>query len=53
MRVAAQAAGMDAEELPFVADLIDVTSEQARWRTAIETVLCGSTRLLLVPDVHR
>jgi len=41
---------MTAEELPFLAELIDVKSEHARWRTAIEVVLAASARLLLVPD---
>ncbi|HJQ06228.1 MAG TPA: SbcC/MukB-like Walker B domain-containing protein [Nocardioides sp.] len=45
----ARAAGMDPEELPFVAELVDVAPEEARWRTAVETVLGGSARLMLVP----
>ncbi|WNV90359.1 ATP-binding protein [Umezawaea sp. Da 62-37] len=45
----ATAAGMDPAELPFLAELIDIDPEHARWRTAIETVLGGSARLLLVP----
>jgi uncharacterized protein YPO0396 len=44
----ADAAGLDPAELPFVAELIDVAPEQARWRTAIETVLFGSARIMLV-----
>lgn len=45
----AQASGIAVDELPFVAELIDVAPEEARWRTAIETVLGSSARLLLVP----
>jgi uncharacterized protein YPO0396 len=45
----AQASGLSVEELPFVAELIDVAPEEARWRTAIETVLGGSARVMLVP----
>jgi uncharacterized protein YPO0396 len=44
------AVGMTAEELPFLAELIDVKTEHARWRTAVEVVLATSARLLLVPD---
>ncbi|MEC3979826.1 ATP-binding protein [Amycolatopsis sp. H20-H5] len=46
---AAAAAGIEPSELPFLAELIDVDPAQARWRTAIETVLGGSARLMLVP----
>ena len=45
----AKASGLDVAELPFVAELIDVAPEEARWRTAIETVLGGTARLMLVP----
>ncbi|GAB3866391.1 ATP-binding protein [Nocardioides maradonensis] len=45
----ARAVGMDPDDLPFVAELIDVAPEESRWRTAIETVLGGSARLMLVP----
>lgn len=45
----ARASGIVAEDLPFVAELIDVAPEEARWRTAVETVLGGSARLMLVP----
>lgn len=45
----AQAAGLDAEEdLPFVAELIDVLPDQARWRKAVETTLGGIARTVLV-----
>lgn len=43
------ASGIGPEELPFVAELIDVAPDEARWRTAIETVLGASARMMLVP----
>ncbi|CAI9419385.1 ATP-binding protein [Nocardioides sp. T2.26MG-1] len=45
----AEASGLGADELPFVAELIDVAPEEARWRGAIETVLGASARTMLVP----
>ncbi len=45
----ARAAGMSPEELPYVAELLDVAPEESRWRTAIETVLGGTARTMLVP----
>lgn len=45
----ARASGLSEEELPFVAELVDVAPEEARWRTAVETVLGGSARVMLVP----
>jgi uncharacterized protein YPO0396 len=48
-RQAAAAAGIDVRDLPFLAELIDIAPEHARWRTAVESVLGGSARLLLVP----
>jgi len=48
----AEASGLALDELPFVAELIDVAPEEAQWRTAIETVLGGSARTMLVP-LHR
>ncbi len=45
----AHASGLSVEELPFVAELIDVAPDEARWRTAIETVLGASARMMLVP----
>lgn len=45
----ARASGISVDDLPFVAELIDVAPEEARWRTAIETVLGGSARMMLVP----
>lgn len=45
----AQASGLGVDELPFVAELVDVAPDEARWRTAIETVLGASARMMLVP----
>ncbi|GAB7005768.1 ATP-binding protein [Nocardioides sp. AN3] len=45
----ARASGLSVDELPFVAELIDVAPDEAQWRTAIETVLGGSARVMLVP----
>ncbi|KRA32854.1 hypothetical protein ASD81_13285 [Nocardioides sp. Root614] len=45
----ARASGLTVTELPFVAELIDVAPEETRWRTAIETVLGGTARMMLVP----
>ncbi len=49
-REVAQASGLSVAELPFVAELIDVAPEESRWRPAIETVLAGTARLMLVPQ---
>ena len=48
----AEASGLGLEELPFVAELIDLAPEESRWRTAVETVLGATARTLLVP-AHR
>ncbi|WP_109508666.1 ATP-binding protein [Nocardioides speluncae] len=45
----AQASGLSIDELPFVAELIDVAPDESRWRTAIETVLGASARTMLIP----
>ncbi|MCY4726372.1 hypothetical protein NYO98_08785 [Nocardioides sp. STR2] len=45
----ARASGLAVDELPFVAELVDVAPDEARWRTAIETVLGASARMMLVP----
>jgi uncharacterized protein YPO0396 len=45
----AEVSGIRAEELPFVAELVDVAPDETRWRTAIETVLGASARMMLVP----
>jgi uncharacterized protein YPO0396 len=51
-QAAAKAAGLPVEQLPFVAELIDVAPDETGWRTAIETVLGASARIMLVPDTH-
>jgi uncharacterized protein YPO0396 len=45
----ARASGMSVDELPFVAELVDVAADEVQWRTAIETVLGASARTMLVP----
>jgi uncharacterized protein YPO0396 len=45
----AAASGLSVEELPFVAELIDIAPEESRWRIAVETVLGASARMMLVP----
>jgi len=42
-------ARLSVEQLPFLAELIDIREGQEEWRTAIETVLGGDARRLLVP----
>lgn len=46
----AQAAGTDVEDLPFLAELVDLRDGEQRWRGAVETVLGASARTLLVPQ---
>ncbi|HEU5035884.1 MAG TPA: SbcC/MukB-like Walker B domain-containing protein [Nocardioides sp.] len=48
----AAASGLDVDELPFVAELVDVAPEEGPWRTAIETVLGPTARMMLVPLHH-
>ncbi|WP_245565442.1 ATP-binding protein [Nocardioides insulae] len=50
--VVCDATGFPVHELPFLAELVDVAPEEARWRLAVETVLGGVARQLLVP-AHR
>ncbi|MGF0226028.1 ATP-binding protein [Dietzia natronolimnaea] len=45
-----RAAGANPRELPFAGELLDVSSEHARWRPAAERVLSGFARTMLVPD---
>jgi uncharacterized protein YPO0396 len=45
----AHASGIAPDDLPFLAELVDVAPDEARWRTAVETVLGGSARVMLVP----
>ena len=45
----AQAAGLDSmDDLPFVAELIDVLPDEDYWRKAVETTLGGIARTVLV-----
>ncbi|AFM15626.1 hypothetical protein Mycch_0810 [Mycolicibacterium chubuense NBB4] len=46
------AAGLDATELPYIAELMDLRPDQTRWRTAVEKVLRGVGLRLMVPDQH-
>ena len=48
----AEAAGLDPEQLPFVAELIDVAPTHAAWRPAIEVTLHGLARTVLVDEEH-
>ena len=48
-RQVAAAVAMDPQDLPFVAELIEVAPEHSQWRLAIEIVLGSSARRLLVP----
>lgn len=48
----ARAAGLTREQVPFVAELIDVDPEHEQWRTAAEAVLAGAARTILVPAEH-
>ncbi|WP_137145698.1 ATP-binding protein [Mycolicibacterium sp. CR10] len=46
------AVGVDAADLPYIAELMDLQPDQTRWRTAVEKVLRGAGLRLLVPDRH-
>lgn len=48
-RMVAKASGIPATDLPFLAELIDIADGEERWRLALETVLGGDARRLLVP----
>lgn len=48
----AVALGLDDQHLPFVAELIEVKSEQANWRGAIERAIGGNRLRILVPAAH-
>ncbi|MFI5509089.1 ATP-binding protein [Mycobacterium sp. NPDC051804] len=43
---------LDAADLPYIAELLDLKPDQTRWRTAVEKVLRGAGLRLLVPDQH-
>ena len=45
-----RSAGVNARELPFAGELLDVSAEHASWRPAAERVLSGFARTMLVPD---
>lgn len=45
--------GMRVADLPYVAELIDVRTGEERWRTAIETVLGGDARRIVIPRERR
>ncbi len=47
--LACEATGLNATDLPFIAELIDVRPDEERWRLAIETALAAPARLMLVP----
>lgn len=46
------AVGVDAFDLPYIAELMDLKPDQTRWRTAVEKVLRGVGLRLMVPDQH-
>ncbi len=46
------AVGVDARELPYIAELMDLRPDQSRWRVAVEKVLRGVGLRLLIPDSH-
>ncbi|MDZ4265226.1 MAG: ATP-binding protein [Mycobacterium sp.] len=46
------AVGVDAAELPYIAELMDLRPDQTRWRVAVEKVLRGVGLRLMVPDRH-
>jgi uncharacterized protein YPO0396 len=48
----AQALGLAEERLPFAGELLQVRADQAAWQGAIERVLGGFARALLVDDRH-
>jgi len=45
----AEAVGLEPAELPYVAELIEVKTEESQWRGAIERALSGNRLRLLVP----
>jgi uncharacterized protein YPO0396 len=50
--VLADAIGLESEQLPYVAELIKVQSDQAEWRGAIERAIGGNRLRMLVPSSH-
>lgn len=49
-RLIAKECGIDAADLPFVGELIDVKAGERTWRKAIETILHGVARIMLIDD---
>ncbi|MCU1461185.1 MAG: hypothetical protein JWO37_1260 [Acidimicrobiales bacterium] len=49
---AAQAAGLQLSDLPFVAELIDLRPEHADWRTAAELTFRSVAQVMLVDQHH-
>ena len=45
----ASAAGLDAAEVPFVAELVDVAEGEEGWRKALDDALGNISRVILVP----
>jgi uncharacterized protein YPO0396 len=48
----AEASGIPAQELPFVAELIDITAGEEQWRQAAEVTLSSVVRVLLVDETR-
>ena len=48
----AQAAGLEVDELPFVAELLEVRTEHEHWRDAISLALGGFALTLVVDDAR-
>ena len=48
----AEAAGIPAEEVPFVAELIDLAAGEEQWRLAAEVTLATVVRVLLVDETR-
>ena len=48
----AAALGIDAAQLPYVCELMDLRDGFEQWRTAVEKVLRSTGLVLLVPDRH-
>jgi uncharacterized protein YPO0396 len=48
----AETVGLPAEELPFVAELIDVAPAEQSWRRAVEVTLAPISRVMLVDETR-
>jgi uncharacterized protein YPO0396 len=44
---------MRTEDLPYIAELLDLRPGEEKWRTAIETVLGGEARQIVIPAERR